>query len=166
MLSHAASTSVTKWRGNYIVSAFGHKIELKRDIHFNILPGTRKPSLYKAGAEKMIWLYSVTANDIAETQAKQVMLDSACLLRELCDVFCQDAEHIAATQNAYEQTKEENGNNLINARQARCLFLIGKTAGMPSDEVRNVLLTAGFNSARMVTQADYDKVCAILQAAH
>lgn len=53
---YEAGTTLSRAKGeNYVVSApfTGTQTTLKRDVDFGVIPGTKQPSLYKAGAQKI-----------------------------------------------------------------------------------------------------------------
>jgi hypothetical protein len=200
-------------RGNYIVNICGQETTLKRDVHFGTIPGTKKPSLYKAGAEKIVWMYGVTtdytleaavedyeqgyffyrfrcdfrkgdllittgygssnsrerkngtasgfdvANTVLKIAKKRAMVDGALLVGQLSDLFSQDMENEDFMQSASELTKTLKDTDKITTQQARRIFAIGRTAGLSSDEIRDVLQARGFDSTKKITQADYEGVC-------
>lgn len=41
-------------RSNYDVKLFGNSLKLQRNVDFGVIPNTKKPSLLKAGAEKIV----------------------------------------------------------------------------------------------------------------
>lgn len=50
----AACMPVKQYRGNYLVSPVGGaEFQLTRNTDFGVIPGTKQPSLYKSGAEKV-----------------------------------------------------------------------------------------------------------------
>ena len=57
----AGKAIVTKERTDYLVSSpFGNgSLLLKRDVDFGVVPKTKKPSLYKSGAEKVCMAYGL-----------------------------------------------------------------------------------------------------------
>ena len=55
----SAIAQVVPYRKNYKVTVpfTGRETELKRDVDFGVIPGTKSPSLFKAGAEKIVNAY-------------------------------------------------------------------------------------------------------------
>ena len=49
----AKELTVESVRNKYLIHGDNGTAELKRDVDFGVIPGTKKPSLYKAGAEKI-----------------------------------------------------------------------------------------------------------------
>lgn len=215
----APKPAIAERRGNYTISVCGQEMELKRDIHFGVIPGTKKPSLYKAGAEKIIWMYGVTtdytleaavedyeqgyffyrfrcdfrkgdllittgygssnsrerkngtasgfdvANSVLKAAKKRAMVDGALLIGQLSDAFSQDMENEEFMNSSNELTRKKKDTDRITTQQARRIFAIGRTSGLSSDEIRDVLQTLGFDSTKKVNQQDYEKVCAAIEAA-
>ena len=55
-----ASIATAKPHGkNYDIMCAGSTIKLKRDSDFGVIPGTKQPSLFKAGAEKICMAYGL-----------------------------------------------------------------------------------------------------------
>ena len=63
-----------------------------------------------------------------------------------------------------ELTKKRADTDPITTQQARRIFAIGRAAGLSSDEVRDIVNIAGYDSTKKITQADYDRVCALVEA--
>lgn len=214
----APAPAVKESRGNYIMSICGQETTLKRDVHFGVIPGTKKPSLYKAGAEKIVWMYGVTtdytlehavedpengyffyrfrcdfrkgellittgygsansrekgcgtasgfdvANSVLKKAKKRSMVDGALLIGQLSDLFSQDMENEDFMASSNELTKKRADTDPITTQQARRIFAIGRAAGLSSDEVRDIVNIAGYDSTKKITQADYDRVCALVEA--
>ena len=61
MISTAERAVMTPKGNNYLISAGtgGVQIPLKRDVDFGKIPKTKKPSLYKSGAEKVVMAYGL-----------------------------------------------------------------------------------------------------------
>lgn len=59
-------------RGNYVVATGRGDVELKRNVHFGKIPGTDKPSLYKAGAERVIFGYGFLARYEVESSIEDL----------------------------------------------------------------------------------------------
>lgn len=60
-------------RMNYSISVpNGTEMILKRDIDFGVIPKTKKPSLYKSGAEKICFAYGLMQRYYIETKFEQI----------------------------------------------------------------------------------------------
>ena len=59
---YSAELALAKTSGDgYIVTApTGVKQKLERDVDFGVIPGTKQPSLMKAGAEKICMAYGLS----------------------------------------------------------------------------------------------------------
>ena len=57
LVAYEAEQAVAKMtvNGNYTVSFAGMKRTLERDVDFGVIPGTKSPSLYKAGQRRFVW---------------------------------------------------------------------------------------------------------------
>ncbi|SBW02550.1 conserved hypothetical protein [uncultured Eubacteriales bacterium] len=211
--------TVREVRGNYIMNICGQEQALKRDVHFGVIPGTKKPSLYKAGAEKIVWMYGVTTSYILETATedvekgyffyrfrcdlikngllitsgygsansrekgcgtasgfdvansvlkkakKRAMVDGALLVGQLSDLFSQDMENEDFMKTSNELTQKHGPDDPITTQQARRIFAVGRTAGLSSDEVRDVITASGYDSTKKIPQKDYDAVCSAIESA-
>lgn len=49
----------------------GTKMALARDVDFGVVPGTKKPSLYKSGAEKIVMAYQLMTRYSVESKIEQ-----------------------------------------------------------------------------------------------
>ena len=57
---YEASPAVATQKGkNYLINCCGNIAALKRDVDFGVIPKTKKPSLYKSGAEKVAMAYGL-----------------------------------------------------------------------------------------------------------
>lgn len=60
-------------RMNYALRApSGRDVLLKRDVDFGVIKGTKKPSLYKAGAEKIAFAYGLMQRYIIESKIEEI----------------------------------------------------------------------------------------------
>lgn len=65
-------------RMNYELAApNGKSVMLKRDVDFGVIPKTKKPSLYKAGAEKIAFAYGLMQRYFIESKIEEIGDDSA-----------------------------------------------------------------------------------------
>lgn len=65
------ATVETKGRNYIIKSPFGGQVILKRDVDFGVIPGTKSPSLYKSGAEKVCMVYGLLQHYTIESKLEQ-----------------------------------------------------------------------------------------------
>lgn len=70
---YEAEQAVAKSTGkNYkIKSPVGGEVTLKRDVDFGVIPGTKSPSLYKSGAEKVCMAYGLLQHYTTESKIEQ-----------------------------------------------------------------------------------------------
>lgn len=67
-----ATMAVAETKGkNYIVKTPFGEVKLKRDVDFGVIPGTKKPSLYKSGAEKICMRYGLLQHYTVENKIEQ-----------------------------------------------------------------------------------------------
>lgn len=70
-LYEATQAVVQPKRMNYIISVpNGNRALLKRDVDFGVIPKTKKPSLYKAGAEKICFAYGLMQRYAIESKVE------------------------------------------------------------------------------------------------
>lgn len=110
----AQQLAVKTSRGNYEVAGTNGTALLKREVDFGVIPGTKKPSLYKAGAEKvanacgMLQHYSIETK-IENTEEPLFFYTVKC---ELCKISNDGKEYVFYTGYGSANTKERrNGKN-------------------------------------------------------
>jgi hypothetical protein len=64
------STQVAEVRQNINLIQEAMKATMKRDVHFGVIPGCGKPSLYKAGAEVIMALFKLSTDPIITDLSK------------------------------------------------------------------------------------------------
>ena len=75
-------------RMNYEVTApNGQKAILKRDVDFGVVPKTKKPSLYKAGAEKICFAYGLMQRYHIESKIEQTDPEPFFFYTVRCDLI-------------------------------------------------------------------------------
>lgn len=84
----AALAIATPDGADYVLNApTGVKMGLKRDVDFGVIPGTNKPSLYKAGAEKVCMAYGLFQQYTIETKIEDFENDNPfCFYNVRCDL--------------------------------------------------------------------------------
>ena len=67
------ATAVATRGGNYVVASplTGIETQLKRNVDFGIIPGTRKPSLLKSGAERICMAYGLMQRYSIESKIEE-----------------------------------------------------------------------------------------------
>ena len=70
---YEANRAVAKSTGkNYkITTPFGGEVTLKRDTDFGVIPGTKSPSLFKSGAEKVCMAYGMLQHYTLESKIEK-----------------------------------------------------------------------------------------------
>jgi hypothetical protein len=72
ILLNGQNALVEPKRMNYEITApNGVKTTLKRDVDFGVIPKTKKPSLYKSGAEKICFAYGLMQRYTVESKIEQ-----------------------------------------------------------------------------------------------
>lgn len=102
---------------NYKINTpFGGTATLKRDVDFGVIPGTRSPSLLKAGAEKVAMAYGLLQHFTTESKIEQYD-KSGCFFYflvkcELVKIANDGKEYVFATGYGSANTAERrNGKN-------------------------------------------------------
>ncbi len=71
----AEAVAVYSKRGNYVIQVGtdrNSQMTLKRDVDFGLISGTKRPSLYKSGAEKVVIAYRLFKRYTIESKIEQV----------------------------------------------------------------------------------------------
>ena len=80
-------------RGNYTMTLpGGAPVTLKRDVDFGVIPKTKIPSLYKAGAEKVCMAYGLMKRFTVESAIEQGGKEPFFFYRVRCDLYKCDSE--------------------------------------------------------------------------
>lgn len=115
---YEAQSAIAKpWGANYkIESPLGGKATLKRDIDFGVIPGTKAPSLYKAGAEKVCMAYGLLQHYTIESKIEQYDKNSCffyfLVKCELVKIANDGREYVFTTGYGSANTAEKrNGSN-------------------------------------------------------
>ena len=64
------STQVAEVRQNINLIQEAMKATMKKDVHYGVIPGCQKPSLYKPGAEVIIALFKLSTDPIVTDLSK------------------------------------------------------------------------------------------------
>ena len=125
---YEAKQAVVKASGmNYTVTApiSGEQVKLQRDIDFGIIPKTKKPSLYKAGAEKVIAAYGLLQHYTIESKIEQMDPEPFFMYTVRCDlvkISNDGKEYVFTSGIGSANTKEKrNGfNGAFDAANSAC----------------------------------------------
>lgn len=115
---YEAQQMIAKAKGtNYLVTSpiTGSQATLIRDTDFGVIPKTKKPSLYKAGAEKVANAYGLLQHYTIETKIERFDDDPLCFYVVRCDlvrVANDGKEYVFTSGLGSANTKERrNGFN-------------------------------------------------------
>ena len=70
--TYTAPAAVAAIGNDYSVSIGQTSLVLQRDVDFGTIPGTKKPTLYKSGAERVVMTYGVSTNFTVERSIEKV----------------------------------------------------------------------------------------------
>ena len=70
--TYTAPAAVEPIGDDYRVTVGSTALTLQRDIDFGKIPGTKKPTLYKGGAERIVMTYGVSTNFTVERAVESV----------------------------------------------------------------------------------------------
>lgn len=114
----AGQTLARPKKDDYIVTApySGAQTTLKRNVDFGVIPGTKQPSLFKAGAQKIANVFGLLQHFTVESAIENVTTDPIVFFyRVRCDLvkIAQDGtEYIFTTGHGSANTMEKrNGRN-------------------------------------------------------
>ena len=103
-------------RGDYTIGISGYPaVRLKRDVDFGVIPKTKTPSLYKAGAEKVCMAFGLMKRFTVESAVEQGGKEPFFFYRVRCDLIkvAQDGtEYVFSNGHGSANTSEKrNGFN-------------------------------------------------------
>ena len=112
----AEQAVVAQKRDNYTLTVAGlPPVTLKRDVDFGVIPKTKQPTLFKAGAEKVCMAYGLMKRFTVESAIEQGGKDALFFYRVRCDLYKLDqngVEHIISNGHGSANTAEKrNGFN-------------------------------------------------------
>lgn len=117
MLTEATRAIVEAKRLNYEIKApTGQTMVLKRDVDFGVIKGTKKPSLYKSGAEKICFAYGLMQRYHIESKIEQADPEPFFFYTVRCDLvklnLATGQEYVFTSGYGSSNTKEKrNGFN-------------------------------------------------------
>ena len=113
--AHAALAEAKRTNYNITSPLTGQTAELKRDVDFGVIPKTKQPSLYKAGAEKIAMAYGLMQTFSVETKIEQTGDDPLFYYLVKCElkkVATNGQEYVFSTGYGSANTREKrNGFN-------------------------------------------------------
>lgn len=103
-------------RMNYTVTVGGRETVLKRDVDFGVIPKTKRPSLFKSGAEKICFAYGLMQRYHIETKIEQTEPEPYFMYTVRCDLvklnMQNGQEYVFTSGYGSANTKEKrNGFN-------------------------------------------------------
>lgn len=116
-LLSGASAIVAAKRMNYeIIAPTGQTATLKRDVDFGVIPKTKKPSLYKSGAEKICFAYGLMQRYHIESKIEETAPEPFFFYTVRCDLvkinLQNGQEYVFTSGYGSANTKEKrNGFN-------------------------------------------------------
>lgn len=139
---------------NYLVTANSAlpPVKLERDVDFGVIPKTKKPSLYKPGAEKIALAYGLTQHYTIESKIEQIGKDPLFYYAVRCDLvkIIDGTEYIITSSYGSANTSEKrNGfnspwdaaNGTLKMAQKRALvgaaIALSGCSGMFSQDMEN-----------------------------
>lgn len=117
MLTEASRAIVEARRMNYEIKApTGQTATLKRDVDFGVIPKTKKPSLYKSGAEKICFAYGLMQRYHIESKIEETAPEPFFFYTVRCDLvkinLQNGQEYVFTSGYGSANTKEKrNGFN-------------------------------------------------------
>lgn len=136
-----------KRSANYNVNVCGREIEIKRDVDFGKIPGTKTPVLYKAGAERIVWAYGIETHYELESAIEDYE-NGFFFYRFRCE-FWKNGMHITDGYGSSNSRERKNGsasgfdvaNTCLKIAKKRALvdgaILVGQLSGMFTQDMEN-----------------------------
>lgn len=74
---------------NYVITSplTGNEVKIERDTDFGVIPGTKKPSLFKSGAEKIIMAYGLMVRPEIVSKIEQYGKDAFFFYNVKCELW-------------------------------------------------------------------------------
>ena len=165
----APPAEVQASRGNYKLHICGRELMLRRDQDFGKIPGTKTPSLYKAGAEKIVWNYGITTKYVLEQAIEQIETGFF-FYRFRCELWKGDmliTMGYGSSNSKEKKTGNASGfdvaNTCLKIAKKRALvdgaILIGQLSGMFTQDIENEV----YNDAASAMYGDKDPTKPISQ---
>ena len=128
-----AEIALAKAKGDgYVVKTPAGKTSLERDIDFGVIPGTKQPTLLKAGAEKIVMAYGLLQHYTIEAKHEEFGDNPVmCYVVkcELVKIAPNGREYVFTTGYGSANTKEKrNGRNSAYDSANSCIKMAQKRA--------------------------------------
>lgn len=132
MIEAAIATAVTDGEDYRVRTPYGDT-RLQRDIDFGVIPGTKQPSLLKAGAEKLACAYGLLQHYTIETKYESPDLEHPCFFYmvkcELVKIAPNGKEYVFTTGYGSANTNERrNGRSSAWDAANSCVKMAQKRA--------------------------------------
>lgn len=101
------------------------------------------------------------ANARLKIARKRAMTDAVLSIGQLSNAFSQDIENEEFMKGAETITNVLGDDDPISAKQRTRIYALATAAGISTKEAKKMIADAGFESASLITQKDYDKVCSL-----
>ena len=157
---------------------------LVRDTDFGKIPGTSKPTLLKAGAEKILWGYGITTNVTVEAAIEQYSDDPFFFYRCRCECWKNDLLLTVGYGSANSREKQcgrqsayDAANSRLKIARKRALvdaaLMVGQLSGAFAQDLENEDFMKGAEAAMTerlpedapITQAQRKRLYGIAGAA-
>ena len=150
-LAPPAVVTPIKRSANYQLDICGRQMEIRRDIDFGKIPGTKTPVLYKAGAERIVWNYGIETHYVLE-KADEDYENGFFFYRFRCE-FWKNGMHLTDGYGSSNSRERKNGsasgfdvaNTCLKIAKKRALvdgaILIGQLSGMFTQDLENETYT-------------------------
>ena len=115
-----ANLAVAKAKGSsYMVTSplTSQSIEIKRNVDFGVVPGTKRPSLFKSGAEKVIMAYGLMTRYAIESNIEQYDPKTGAFFHYL--VRCDLVKGFTQPNGEYHEVVYANGYGEANSGESR-----------------------------------------------
>lgn len=129
-----AAIALAKAEGeDYIIHTPYASTRLQRDVDFGVIPGTKQPSLYKGGAEKIVMAYGLLQHYTVETKVETFDAERPLFYYlvkcELVKIHPNGQEYIFTTGYGSANTNERrNGRNSAYDSANSCVKMAQKRA--------------------------------------
>ena len=98
-------------------------------------------------------------NRIIKMAEKRAKVDASINLAGASSWFTQDMENEAFMASGKDIGKNESDDSYISSKQVQRIFSIATQAGYSTEEAKNKLKSLGYESTKLITIGDYDRVC-------
>lgn len=136
---------------NYALKIIDREVTLEREVDFGVIPNTKTPSLYKSGAEKIIWNYGLETRYILESHIED-WENGFFFYRFRCELW-KNGVHITDGYGSSNTRERKNGsasgfdtaNTALKIAKKRAMvdaaILVGQLSGMFTQDIENEVFT-------------------------